>query len=141
MLPTSWREVAFYGKGQGDEDFVDIFIPIYPESFFRVTQQNSMHGSSGALSPNVPCGPMRFFPRLILKLTHQTTLFEFFSISHFQVGMSRFCFLFLSHFFLSHGLLVLFIRSRVCCPHFLRKHNPQLLYPGLFYPFMLFSQR
>ena len=30
-------EVAFCGKGQGDEDFIDIFIPIYTESFFRVT--------------------------------------------------------------------------------------------------------
>ena len=100
-----------------------------------------MHGSSGALSPRVPWGPMRFFPRIILKLTHQTTLLEFFSISHFQVGMSRFCFLFLPHFFLSHGLLVLSIRSRVCCPHFLRKHNLQLLYPSLFYPSTLFFLR
>ena len=100
-----------------------------------------MHGSSGAVSPHVPWGPMHFFPRIILKLTHQTTLFEVFSISHFQVGMSRFCFLLRSRFFPSHGLLVLFIRSRVCCPHLLCKRNPQLLYPSLFYPSTLFFLR
>lgn len=30
-------EVAFCGEGQGNEDFVDCFIPICPESFSRVT--------------------------------------------------------------------------------------------------------
>ena len=95
-----------------------------------------MHGSSGTLSPHVPWRPMHFFPRILLKLTHQTTLFEFF----FQfltsklvcLGFVLFCFL--SCFFSSHGLLVLFIRSHVCCPHLLHKRHPQLLYASLFYP-------
>lgn len=30
-------EVTFCQKGQGNEDFVDIFILIYPEIFFSVT--------------------------------------------------------------------------------------------------------
>lgn len=80
-------------------------------------QQNGPRSNLGALLfPYVPWGPVRVLFMDSLEVRHQTTLFAFSWISHFQVAVSWFCcvFFLLSVFFLFHLPLVLLVSS--CAP-------------------------